>query len=114
MDQWLSVEQSYLSAPAIKILLQRVVMPMQGKPCDESIVDASKAEVTRTLDVVEKAMAGREYLAGSSYSLADISWTPYLQCLIASKLGDLITDRPNVAAWWKRISERPAWVKVSS
>jgi glutathione S-transferase len=39
---------------------------------------------------------------------------PYLQCLVVSKVGELITDRPNVAAWWKRISERPAWVKVSS
>ncbi|WP_437520354.1 glutathione binding-like protein [Sorangium sp. So ce726] len=114
MDQWLSVEQSYFATPAVKIVFQRVFLPMQGKQGDESIVDASKADVSRTLDVVEKALAGHEYLAGSSYSLADISWMPYLQCLVVSKLGDLISDRPNVAAWWKRISERPAWVKVSS
>ncbi|WP_437979594.1 glutathione S-transferase family protein [Sorangium sp. So ce117] len=114
MDQWLSVEQSYFATPAVKIVFQRVFLPMQGKPGDEAIVDASKAEVSKALDVVEKALAGHEYLAGSSYSLADISWMPYLQCLVVSKLGELITDRPNVAAWWKRISERPAWVKVSS
>ncbi|WP_437766630.1 glutathione binding-like protein [Sorangium sp. So ce281] len=114
MDQWLSVEQSYFATPAVKIVFQRVFLPMQGKQGDEAIVDAAKAEVVRALDVVEKALAGHEYLAGSSYSLADISWMPYLQCLVVSKLGELITDRPNVAAWWKRISERPAWVKVSS
>ncbi|WP_437540928.1 glutathione binding-like protein [Sorangium sp. So ce367] len=114
MDQWLSVEQSYFGTPAVKICFQRVFLPMQGKPGDEAIVDASKAEVSKALDAVEKALAGHEYLAGSSYSLADISWMPYLQCLVVSKLGELITDRPNVAAWWKRISERPAWVKVSS
>ncbi|WP_437892987.1 glutathione S-transferase family protein [Sorangium sp. So ce124] len=114
MDQWLSVEQSYFATPAVKIAFQRVFLPMQGKPGDESIVDASKAEVSRALDVIEKALAGHEYLAGSSYSLADISWMPYLQCLVVSNVGELITDRPNVAAWWKRISARPAWVKVSS
>ncbi|WP_437729855.1 glutathione S-transferase family protein [Sorangium sp. So ce1335] len=114
MDQWLSVEQSYLSDPAIKILYQRVIHPMRGQQGDESVVEASKGQIARTLDVADRALAGQEYLAGSSFSLADISWMPYLQCLVISKVGELITDRPNVAAWWKRISARPSWVKVSS
>ncbi|WP_437595545.1 glutathione S-transferase family protein [Sorangium sp. So ce590] len=114
MDQWLSVEQSYFSTPAVKIVIQSVIHPMRGQQCDESVVSAAKAEIARTLDVVDRAMASQEYLAGSSYSLADVSWTPYLHCLVMSKVEELITDRPNVAAWWKRISARPAWVKVSS
>ncbi|WP_437774307.1 glutathione S-transferase family protein [Sorangium sp. So ce1097] len=114
MDQWISVEQSYLSTPAIKILFQRVIHPMRGQQSDESVVDASKGEIARALDVVDKAVAGQEYLAGSRFSLADISWMPYLGCLEISKVGELITDRPNVAAWWKRISARPSWVKASS
>ncbi|HTN85708.1 MAG TPA: glutathione S-transferase N-terminal domain-containing protein [Sorangium sp.] len=114
MDQWLSVEQSYFSTPAIKILYQRVIMPMLGQQGDESIVEAAKGEVARALDVVDKALGNQEYLAGSIYSLADISFMPYLQCLVVSKVGELITDRQNVAAWWKRLSARPAWVKASS
>ncbi|WP_437963561.1 glutathione binding-like protein [Sorangium sp. So ce260] len=114
MDQWLSVEQSYVSTPAVKIIFQRVLHPMRGQQSDESVVESAKAEVAKALDVVDKALAGQEYLAGSTYSLADISWMPYLQCLVVSKVEELITDRPNVAAWWKRISARPAWVKVSS
>ncbi|WP_437573272.1 glutathione S-transferase family protein [Sorangium sp. So ce887] len=114
MDQWLSVEQSYVSTPAVKIVFQRVIHPMRGQQSDESVVDAARAEIARALDVVDRAMASQEYLAGSSYSLADVSWTPYLHCLVMSKVEELITDRPNVAAWWKRISARPAWVKVSS
>ncbi|WP_437629643.1 glutathione S-transferase family protein [Sorangium sp. So ce854] len=114
MDQWMSVEQSYFSTPAIKILFQRVIHPMRGQQSDESVVEASKGEIARALDVVDKAVAGQEYLAGSRFSLADISWMPYLQCLEISKVGELITDRPNVAAWWKRISARPSWVKASS
>ncbi|WP_437585361.1 glutathione S-transferase family protein [Sorangium sp. So ce1000] len=114
MDQWLSVEQSYFATPALNICYQRVLLPAQGKQGDESIVQTAKAEVAKALDVVEKAMVGHEYLAGSSFSLADISWMPYLQCLGMSKAGELIADRPNVAAWWKRISTRPSWVKVTS
>ena len=26
----------------------------------------------------------------------------------------LVTSRPHVAAWWKRISERPTWQKTLS
>ncbi|WP_437961851.1 glutathione binding-like protein [Sorangium sp. So ce119] len=114
MDQWLSVEQSYLSTPAVKILFQRVIHPMRGQQSDESVVQASSGEIARALDVVDRALAGQEYLAGSSFSLADIAWMPYLQCLVISKVGELITDRPNVAAWWKRISARPSWQKASS
>ena len=24
----------------------------------------------------------------------------------------LLESRPNIAAWWKRVSERPSWAKV--
>ncbi|WP_437933347.1 glutathione S-transferase family protein [Sorangium sp. So ce341] len=114
MDQWLSVEQSYVSGPAIKILYQRVLLPMRGQQGDESLVASAKADLAKALDVIDKALAGQEYLAGSTYSLADISWMPYMQCLAVTKVEDLINDRPNVAAWWKRVSARPAWVKASS
>ncbi|AUX23937.1 glutathione S-transferase [Sorangium cellulosum] len=114
MDQWISVEQSYFSTPAVTIMMQRLFMPMRGQQTDEEKVKAASAEVARTLDVVDRALASQDYLAGSSYSLADISWMPYLHALVVAKAGELITARPHVAAWWKRLSERPAWVKVSS
>ncbi|MGK3992999.1 glutathione S-transferase C-terminal domain-containing protein [Sorangium sp. So ce1024] len=34
--------------------------------------------IARALDVIDEALAGQEYLAGSRVSLADISWMPYL------------------------------------
>ena len=66
----------------------------------------------RTLDVIEKALAGGEYLAGA-FSLAEIAWMPYLEYLAAAGGADLINERSNVAAWWKRISERPSWQLVT-
>lgn len=114
MEQWISVEQSYFSTPAVHILMQRLIQPMRGQQPDEEVIKASSAEVARVLDIVDKALASQEYLAGSSYSLADICWMPYLQALVTAKAGELITERPHVAAWWKRLSERPAWIKVSA
>jgi len=65
----------------------------------------------RVLDLAA-ALAGGEYLAGA-FSLAEIAWMPYLEYLAAAGGADLINDRPNVAAWWKRISERPSWQLVT-
>jgi glutathione S-transferase len=37
---------------------------------------------------------------------------PYVQYIVQSGVGALITDRPNVAAWWQRVSARPSWKKI--
>lgn len=113
MNQVMSIEQSYLASPTVKIVFQLIFGKMQGKEPDMAIVEGAKAEVQKVFDVAEKAMANREYLAGSSFSLADICWLPYVQYLFAAGQGSLVTDRANVAAWWKRVSTRPSWQKIA-
>lgn len=113
MNQWISIEQSYLSSPAVKILRQRVMNPMMGQTCDESAVTAAKNEVAKVLDIAEETLAKQEYLAGGSFSLADISFLPYVQYLFTAQCGDLVTERPSVSAWWGRVGKRPSWLKIA-
>jgi glutathione S-transferase len=112
MEQWIGVEQSYFSGPTMKAVAEIMFAPMRGKPTDSSVVDKGKAEAAKVLDVIEKGLAGKEYLAGT-FSLADITYLPYLEYLFATNLGDIVRERPNVASWWGRISERPSWRKVT-
>lgn len=112
MEQWISVEQSYFTPGAMKIIMQAMFAPMRGQEPDKGIIDQGRADCAKALDVIEKALNGSEYLAGS-FSLADISWMPYVQYVVGAGSADLVKDRPNVAAWWKRISERPSWKKVA-
>jgi glutathione S-transferase len=112
MEQWTSVEDSYFAGPALKIAGERVFRPMRGLPTDEKNVEAGKVELSRTLDVLEARLAIAPYLAGLDFSLADLGYLPYIDYLFASKEGEMITVRPHVAAWWKRISERPSWQKA--
>jgi glutathione S-transferase len=114
MDQWLSVEQSYFASPVIKILMQRVIIPSQGGQTDQAVVSDAQTEVVKALDVADKALAKQEYFAGSTFSLADIGWMPYVQYLFTASCGDLVTGRANINNWWKRVSTRPSWVKVSA
>ena len=113
MNQFMSIEQSYLASPTVKIVFQLIFGKMQGKEPDMAIVEAARTEVQKPLDVADKTLAGQEYLAGSSLSLADIGWMPYVQYLFAAGQGSLVTDRPNVGAWWNRVSSRPSWKKVA-
>ena len=109
MEQWTSVEYSYFSGPALKIIGERVFHPMLGMPIDEVKVAAGKKELAPTLDVLETRLAEASYLAGETFSLADIGYLPYVDYLFAANEGEMIASRPHVHAWWKRISERPSW-----
>lgn len=112
MEQWISVEASYFSGPAMKAVMNILYASMAGNTPDAEIVAAGKAGAARALDVVEKALVGQDYLAGE-FSLADITFAPYLQYIQDMGLGDIITERPNVAAWWGRVSARPSWQKAT-
>lgn len=108
MEQWISVEQSYFTPHVMKMVMEVMFAPMRGATPNQEAIQSGREGAAKTLDVIEKALAGGEYLAGS-FSLADISWMPYLDYFAATGGSDVISERPHVAAWWKRISERPSW-----
>ena len=62
-----------------------------------------------TLDALETAVKGREYLAGDRFSAADV--------YTGSQIGwgmqfGSIDKRPAFAAYWERVSSRPAAVRA--
>ncbi len=111
MEQWIAVEQSYFSPGAMKAILEVFFAPMKGTTPDADVITKGKAEAAKALDVIERALVGKEYLAGE-FSLADITYAPYLQYLFDTKAGDIITERPNVSAWATRVLERASWQKA--
>jgi glutathione S-transferase len=114
MEQWISVEQSYVSPPLMKIVHEKVFKKMSGGGApDLAVVEAARGKLSAALDVLEKALAKDEYLAGNAFSLAEVTLMPYIEYLFPAESGDLIASRAKLGAWWKRISERPSWKKVT-
>lgn len=109
MEQWISVEYSNFSPPAMKIIRQAMLNPMFGLPSDDAIIKEGREGVAKTAAILDKYLAGKDYLAGSQFTLADICYLPYIQYLFDSKHGDLITDHKGLASWWTRCSERKSW-----
>ena len=112
MDEWLSIEQSNFTPSVMKILGQLLFAKMRGEEPQVSVVEDGRAGVRKAVAVLEKRLEGREYLAGGQFSLAEISFMPYIEYLFMCGEGALITEHPHTAAWWTRISERASWQQV--
>ena len=114
VDQFISVQHSYYDEGLQKLVVQEVFVKMFGKSPDPEIIKESLEELDKVLEVYEKILEDKEYIAGE-FSLADILHCPNTHYAIATG-HNFWNDpkRPNVARWWKNISEREAWKKLSS
>ena len=73
-------------------------------------------EVKRQLDVLDKNLAQREFLAGDEYTIADIATFPWYGGMVMGKLYDAaefldVTTYEHVLRWANAISERPAVIR---
>jgi len=114
MEQWISVEQSYVAPPVSAILQQKFLAPARGLPIDLAAVDAARAQLATALDVLDRALANRPYLAGDTFSLADISLAPVFGMIHVLAEQAVVAPRQGVAAWWERVSSRPTWARVAA
>ena len=65
------------------------------------------AEAERLLNVLDRALAGRPYVAGDSYTIADIACYPWTQAA-ASHLELNLSGKPAVQRWLALVGDRPA------
>jgi len=72
-----------------------------------AITDA-KAEIERHLAIVEPQLAGKSYLVGDTFTLADIAYAPFLEFLNLME----VNPPAAVAAWAARLLARPSVQKT--
>lgn len=108
MEQFISVEQSYFSGPALDLL--KYTWKREGFGPEK--VEIARPLVERAVSIAAEHLSKHEYFAGSEFSLADITWMPYVAGLAATEFKESVLGRPAFAAWWARVSERPAWLRV--
>lgn len=108
-EQWMSIETSNFSGAMMKFIYQYVFQ----RPQTEDTMKAATASLETALGVMEQQLTAHPFLAGNSFSLADVCFMPYLEYGMTTPAKDLIGKYPHVAAWWAKISERPTWKKVA-
>ena len=66
------------------------------------------------LPILDKHLAEGPYFVGDQFTLADICYMPYTGLALNTSAKDILLGHTHFAAWWKHVSERPSWKKVSA
>ena len=78
---------------------------------DEARVKAARDVVVKALEMLNRQLEGKEYLAGEEFSLADVAFAP--MALQLERLGVHVDSTlKNVKAWVQRLAARPSMAKV--
>jgi glutathione S-transferase len=84
-----------------------IVFPKRFLPkerWDAGAMADAKSQIEKHLAIVERALAGKSYLVAEQFTLADISYAPFLEFLPLME----IDAPPAVAAWSARLLSRPS------
>ena len=105
--QWLHYAEGMIMPHVNVLVVETILLPeARRNPVN---IDRARKQLTRMLGAVDQALGDREFLAGE-FSGADIM-TGHA-CTVAARLGADISDKPNVAAYIKRLNERPGLKKA--
>ncbi len=116
---WLHFAEGSAMPPLLlKLIFDRIPtmpMPFFVKPIARGISEKVLARMvtpnlTRQLDFMEKELAANAWFAGAEFSAADIQMSFPLEA--AAQRAGLDVSRPHLAAFLKRIHERPAYRKA--
>ncbi|RYZ39586.1 MAG: glutathione S-transferase family protein [Myxococcaceae bacterium] len=108
MEQFMSVESSYFSPAAMKVVMER----FRGTN-DEANIAKGREGMKKPLEVINAALAKQAFLAGNDFTLADVTWAPYVDYVFAVGEQAVIGEYKNVMAWWERVSSRPSFKKAT-
>jgi glutathione S-transferase len=104
VDRWLAWQLAHLGPAMSKVAFERVVKKLtgQGVP-DEAAIAAGSADFEKLTALLDGALEGRDYLAGT-LSLADFGLAAHYS--LASACGLSLARYPRVQAWLARMLER--------
>ncbi|MFQ6663089.1 hypothetical protein Gotur_030731 [Gossypium turneri] len=113
VDQWLEVEAHNFNDLVYTLVFQLLILPRMGKQGDTALVLSCQQKLEKVLDIYEQRLSTTTYLAGDSFTVADLSHLPALRYLVDDVgMWHMVSQRKHVNAWWETISNRAAWKKL--
>jgi len=109
MEQWISIESANFTPHAMKFIYEHVFK----RPQDAATLEAAGAGLATALGAMDARLAESPFLAGETFSLADVCFMPYFAYAMGTPAKDAIAKHPHVLAWWNKVSERPSWRAVT-
>ena len=111
VEQWVSIVNTTIDPTMIRQYLLSYLFPKgaDGKP-DRTAIDAALPAMQQQFDALDKAVAGTGYLAGKSFTLADINLLPILAYMQRPpESSEMLKNSKNLSAYFARHAERPSF-----
>ena len=106
--QWSLWAMTELEEPVLTTLLHRVFFPAAQR--DAGKADDAALRAKKPLAVLDAALAGRSYLLGATFTVADLNVASVLSW--APLAGIDLAAFANAQAWLTRCGSRPAFQRV--
>ncbi|KDN46690.1 Glutathione S-transferase, partial [Rhizoctonia solani AG-8 WAC10335] len=107
-EQAASVEYSTFDPPASSLVFEKVFGPMRGLKTNEESVKKYVDTLNAKLDGYERILSKQKYLAGNTFTLADLFHLPY-GAMVNQLDPSILSSKPHVKAWWADITSRDSW-----
>jgi glutathione S-transferase len=101
--QWVHFAEATAFPPIGDVTRHTLLLPEAARI--PAVAEDGRVRAINALSVLERALAGKEYLVGNEFSGADIMTGYFL--MAARMLGVLGAAHPNVGAYWERLAARP-------
>ena len=111
MWQWLCFEQYNLEPNVATVRFWLHSLHKTETELGEKLTDKRRLGFA-ALDVLERGLAGRDYLVANRYTLADIGLYAYTH--VAEEGGFPLERYPAIRAWCTRIAARPAYRPITA
>ena len=102
--QWFHYCEGIVMPPINTIVVQTVLLPPDRR--DEKALSQAQRLLTKALEPVNEALAGRDYLIGD-FSAADIMLGH--ACFMSNRLGCVGEEMSHLQAYVERVANRPAF-----
>lgn len=114
MEQWISAIHCYLYPALIgDYALRYVRAQLSGQPPDRAAIDAALPAMRQGLARLDRAYAGRAWLAGDALSLADLFVAPIVQTLGMFPEGKAALDgAAELRRAYDALTRRPSFAQV--
>lgn len=109
MEQWISIETSNFTPHAMKFIYHTIF----GREQSPEVLKAAGSALDLAYGTMERQLSGKSFLAGNAFTLADISFAPYIEYLTLTPAAGKLAEHPRVAAWWASLSNRETWRKAT-
>lgn len=107
VHQWSFWASSELQGPIIEVFIQKVFVPEDKR--DNDVIESNMKKLPDLFNVLDSALAGKKYLVGNQFSLADLNTASVAS--ISMAIGLDMSPYKNIMSWMGAISDRPAFQK---